>query len=479
MAATQTTYIDANGEKKTGYIINGTTYTDAEGKNAVGIGSIVNTKEGQYIKTDNGSMLYSDYLKNNGIHPVNTELDGVGGTGYIKDGATYTDALLKNRVGSGTVVTAVDGTRYIKTDDGSMLYSDYLKQQEENAKKESLKRQEEEIERAYSAAIAANDAKAAAEMERQRARIQEQIAQLNQSYSDLNKQLYRDYMFNRRDLPQELAAQGITGGMAESSRIGLASDYESGLSANERGRLNDITSLERGGNDAEMQLRIEKLRADADDADKRYERLAAALAAQQDQDNFERQLAISEAQRQRENELKERQWAHDSGEEAAERARAEIDAYLAAGGSVAELPKELLEAAGYSGSYLSAMANYYAGEKQKNDDEATYAKELEKAQIAAKLGDTSLLYELLGIEQPTSVYSTELNSNPNPNPNPNPSKTTPTTSPETITGITNVTRTLFRNFDAESGLKYLLSRVEKGYITDSEANDIAEQLGLF
>lgn len=61
--AVQTTYTDANGQAQTGYIINGATYTDPNGQNPVGVGSVVKDQSGrEWIKTENGSMLYSEYL---------------------------------------------------------------------------------------------------------------------------------------------------------------------------------------------------------------------------------------------------------------------------------------------------------------------------------------------------------------------------------------------------------------------------------
>lgn len=56
-------YVDANGQKQNGYIINGVTYTDQQGTNPVGVGSVVTDQSGrEWIKTENGSMLYSEYL---------------------------------------------------------------------------------------------------------------------------------------------------------------------------------------------------------------------------------------------------------------------------------------------------------------------------------------------------------------------------------------------------------------------------------
>ncbi len=60
--AYSTTYLDGNGQAQQGYIINGTTYKDQAGTTPVDVGSIVNAGGQTWIKTGNGSMLYSDYL---------------------------------------------------------------------------------------------------------------------------------------------------------------------------------------------------------------------------------------------------------------------------------------------------------------------------------------------------------------------------------------------------------------------------------
>lgn len=62
--ARPTTYFNVADPQtqQTGYIINGTTYSDPYGNNRVSTGSVVNTDSGRYIKTDSGSMRYDDYL---------------------------------------------------------------------------------------------------------------------------------------------------------------------------------------------------------------------------------------------------------------------------------------------------------------------------------------------------------------------------------------------------------------------------------
>jgi len=95
---------------------------------------------------------------------------------------------------------------------------------------------------AYDDQIAANNA--ALEEARQRAQetTDAQIAALAEQYAGTNRQLYRDYMNNRRVLPQQMAAMGYNGGLSESSLLRLGNAYEEGLNENERARLAQETA---------------------------------------------------------------------------------------------------------------------------------------------------------------------------------------------------------------------------------------------
>ena len=54
---------------------------------------------------------------------------------------------------------------------------------------------------------------------------QRQINNLNADYAGMNTQLYRDYMKSKKTLPQQLSAQGISGGLSESTNLGLETLY--------------------------------------------------------------------------------------------------------------------------------------------------------------------------------------------------------------------------------------------------------------
>ena len=288
--ASPVSYIDANGNKKTGYISGGITYTDQSLKNQVGVGSVVTAGDGkEYIKTPTGGQLYSDYLAQNGIRKVDTmdHASGARGAGYVKDGTTYADPLLTQRIADGTVVRT-DGGEYIKTDLGSMLYSDYLaKNGKAGAGADALgtlTNQLAQVNAALDQAMANNDAGYVAQLQQLKNSLQTQIDELNRSYKELNKQLYIDYMNSKRDIPQALAAQGYTGGLRESSLLGLDAGYRGNLNENELARIAGITDLQRGGEDDQLQLLIAKAQADQQAQDNYYARqmqLAQLIAAQQ------------------------------------------------------------------------------------------------------------------------------------------------------------------------------------------------------
>lgn len=79
---------------------------------------------------------------------------------------------------------------------------------------------------------------------------QRQINNLNADYAGMNTQLYRDYMKSKKTLPQQLSAQGISGGLSESTNLGLETLYSDRLLQNEKNRLRGINDIETaaGGN---------------------------------------------------------------------------------------------------------------------------------------------------------------------------------------------------------------------------------------
>ena len=95
---------------------------------------------------------------------------------------------------------------------------------------------------AYDDQISANDAALEAAKQRAQEATDAQIAALAEQYAGTNRQLYRDYMNNRRVLPQQMAAMGYNGGLSESSLLRLGNAYEEGLNENERARLAQETA---------------------------------------------------------------------------------------------------------------------------------------------------------------------------------------------------------------------------------------------
>lgn len=96
--------------------------------------------------------------------------------------------------------------------------------------------------KAYDDQVAANNAALEAARQRAQETTDAQIAALGEQYAGTNRQLYRDYMASRRTLPQQMAAQGYSGGLSESSMLRLNNSYEEGLNENERARLAQETS---------------------------------------------------------------------------------------------------------------------------------------------------------------------------------------------------------------------------------------------
>jgi len=94
----------------------------------------------------------------------------------------------------------------------------------------------------YDEQVAANNAALANARQRAQETADASIGALNTGYQQTNKQLYRDYMQDQRTLPQQMAAQGYSGGLSESARLRLGTAYGEALSANEQARLAQINA---------------------------------------------------------------------------------------------------------------------------------------------------------------------------------------------------------------------------------------------
>lgn len=213
---------------------------------------------------------------------------------------------------------------------------------EDNAQMAQLRDQLAQVDALLEQARSSNDDAYALQLEQLRNRIQLQIDSLNEQYQGINRQLYVDYMMGRRDIPQQLAAMGYTGGLRESSLLNLQNNYEGQLAENERSRLAGIRDIESGGLDKELTLGIENIKDNQQAQDKAYDRATAVRAQMLSQLNRIEDLSREDAQQAR------------------KEAQDQINAYLAAGGTADGIPASLLNISGYSSGYVSAIAQQTA-----------------------------------------------------------------------------------------------------------------------
>lgn len=103
----------------------------------------------------------------------------------------------------------------------------------------------------YDSQVERNNTAAAEATQKTLQQISEQIDALNAQFKENNRALYRGFRDAERKLPQQLAAEGITGGLSESSHVKLNTDYQESLGRNERERNSSVTALQRKGMEAE------------------------------------------------------------------------------------------------------------------------------------------------------------------------------------------------------------------------------------
>ena len=141
--------------------------------------------------------------------------------------------------------------------------------------------------RAYEARRSANAAQRAEAERLAEEQAAEQLRLQRSQTADQNRQLYSDYMHNLKTLPQELAAQGITGGLAETNRVRLATDYSGRVNANEAANRQAERDIQTAAQDARYKAAAAETQANAQAEDDYYTR------ARQDAAESAKQLAAA------------------------------------------------------------------------------------------------------------------------------------------------------------------------------------------
>ena len=198
----------------------------------------------------------------------------------------------------------------------------------------------------------------------QRAAVEKAVGALEDSrrdtqeqYAALFRQLYLDRMRDRKNLDQQLAASGVTGGAAETTRLGYDTAYADALRQGEQSRIRAVDTIDRAIADA-------RLTGDIEGAN------AAARAIREDTDAYadalryliDRQDAIDARQEsyEREDAAAARRYAEEQRKaaEAAEREEREAKKPILTAAQVNAALK-----AGIRTEAVLAAYDYYYGQK--------------------------------------------------------------------------------------------------------------------
>ena len=128
---------------------------------------------------------------------------------------------------------------------------------------DSLRQQLLNQQNSYAQALAEQQRAQQAAVDRAVNGLEAQKTSTNDAYNQYFRQAYIDKMNAQKNLDQRLAAQGITGGAAESTLLGLNTAYSDALRSMEQGRIRDLEGLDRAITDARLTGDIESANAAA------------------------------------------------------------------------------------------------------------------------------------------------------------------------------------------------------------------------
>lgn len=183
--------------------------------------SISNGYGSRYGTDANGNQDYSVMIRD----AINSGAD-----------AGYVNSLLNQRMQK----AQQSGMYQYVNDDVAKMANEYIN----NKRYEPNNLYKNMIEQMYSSASAQQEAAQRAAIEQAVNDLSGQKTGIVQSYDDLYKQLYLERRRAEKNLPQQLAAMGISGGMSESSALGIQNSYANALAQGEQEKLNTLNDID-------------------------------------------------------------------------------------------------------------------------------------------------------------------------------------------------------------------------------------------
>lgn len=287
-----------------------------------------------------GSTGVIGYSPGGGEYPVGSER----GLSFIKNAT------------AGSKIVGSDGSVWLKNKDGSTTITKngqtYTIGAQGNGASEELEALRRELQQlygeqgSYAQALAAQQEANRANVQKAVGSLQDQKRDTETSYANMFRQLYLNKMKSQKNIGQQLAAQGKTGGAAESTLLGLDTSYSDALRQGEQGRIGALGDLDRAITDAELTGDIANAELAAANAKERTDSYADVLRDLMDR--YDQQNAQNTAY-EREDADNARAYAYKTAMQ------------LLQSGSMAS--DELLESAGISKADAQAMVAAVAAQR--------------------------------------------------------------------------------------------------------------------
>lgn len=146
------------------------------------------------------------------------------------------------------------------------------------------------LERQRAEQQAARNAAAEAARKAQQSQYDANVNKLNTAADTAQQQAYINYMMSKRDMGQQLSAQGLSGGAAESTWVGLYNGYGNSRASTEKSRIENLGDLQQTLQNNLAQIEQQRLSGEQADISDYYSNLAS-LAAQ----NMQAKMSMRQA----------------------------------------------------------------------------------------------------------------------------------------------------------------------------------------